>query len=139
MQPSCSACIEGKETRSVPKKTTDYNGRIALIKSPANFCMDFSFNSFKRPIDKERGDSGHSCEMHSDGGENFNRYGDLCWKCRELNSTTVSHDGAVSEIFLDKVVNAGPSVMFRFYMDHQGKPKHGLPLFNDPGVSTIDV
>ena len=58
---------------------------------------------------------------------------------RELNSTTVSHDGAVSEIFLDKVVNAGPSVMFRFYMDHQGKPQHGLPLFNDPGVSTIDV
>ena len=30
-------------------------------------------------------------------------------------------------------------VCVRFYMDHVGEPQHGLPLFNDCGMSTLDV
>ena len=73
-------------------------------------------------------------------GVNFNRYGDLCWKCRELNSTEIEHsDGSKTNIFVDKVFKQGPSNMNRFYMNNAGKPQNGTPLFGEMGVSTVDL
>ena len=37
------------------------------------------------------------------------------------------------------VMNAGPSVMLWFYINHEGRPQSGIPLFNEPGVSTVAV
>ena len=30
-------------------------------------------------------------------------------------------------------------ILNRFYMNHEGEPQYGLPLFNECGVSTLDV
>ena len=134
IQPACDVCITRPKGTRV---TTKYNGRVALVKTPVEFFMDFVLTCIKIPKEEEYPE--HSCQFYAEAGEDFNRHGDLCWKCRELNSATIDHGDAVSQIFLDKIVNAGPSVMLRFYMDHNGESKFGLPLFNDPGVSTIDV
>ena len=134
VQPSCDVCIKRSKGHQI---TTIFNGKVALVISSVDFFMKFIPSCIKFP--KEDEVAGHSCESYADSGENFNRHGDLCWKCRELNSTTIDHGDAHSEIFLDKIGNAGPSVMLRFYMNHEGECKFGLPLFNDPGVSTLDV
>ena len=38
-----------------------------------------------------------------------------------------------------KYTLAGPSVMLWFYINHEGRPQSGIPLFNEPGVSTVAV
>ena len=94
--------------------------------------MNFVQQVHKRPPD----DPNHNCDQYATW-ENFNRYGDLCWKCKEFNSTVIEHETAATTIFLDQVKQAGPSVKMKYYMNHQGELQDGLPLFNLPGVSLL--
>ena len=132
VQPACKEC-ENKEPFG-KTKNEDYMGRKYNLKTPYEFWIDFSSKSYKHPDEK------HSCDAVGEGNINFNRYGDLCHLCRDLNSTTFKHDnGSQTHIFLDKVFKEGPSSMNRFYMNHEGEPQYGLPLFGECGVSTLDV
>ena len=138
VQPACEKCVSLHKTNfGVRQKTTDYNGRIAVIKHPMDFFMEFSKKLSIQPAEKNG--EGHSCDRYSETGQNFNKYGDLCYLCRELNSITIKHEDAETSIFLDQHRSSGPSVWLRYYMNHNGKPQQGLPLYNEPGVSTIDV
>ena len=134
-QPGCNDCAD-------PNKAHDYNGRVMKVINGYRFWDSFQKRSYKRPNDDQNHDCDQArlCEFSGVSGENFNRYGDLCMKCRRLNSTIVDHDdGAISEIHIDSVINAGPSVKFEYHINHKGPLHMGLPLFNDPGVSTVDV
>ena len=95
VQPACKKCKDQKPFHTV--KTEDYLGRDYNLKTPYQFWIDFSSQSYKRPDEK------HSCNAACEGNINFNRYGDLCGWCRELNSTTFKHEnGSETHIFMDK-------------------------------------
>ena len=113
VQPACKKCKDKKPFHQV--KTEYYMcmgdgniGREYNLKTPYQFWIEFSSQSYKRPDEK------HTCDATGHTGVNFNRYGDLCGFCTELNSTTIKHDnGSETHIFLDKVFKEGPSNMNR--------------------------
>ena len=114
----------------------NYQGRVLKIIAPGEFLMNFVQQVHKYPPD----DPNHSCDRvsHLESlGVDFNRYGDLCWKCKEINSTVIEHENATTSIFLDSVKQAGPSVKMKYHMNHQGEIQEGLPLFNLPDVSLL--
>ena len=109
IQPACNKCKNERAFHKV--KNEDYMGRAYNMKTPYEFWRDFTSKSYKRPDKKHSCDGGF--EGHT-GHVNFNRYGDLCGWCRDLNSTTIQHEnGSETRIFLDKVFKEGPSNMNR--------------------------
>ena len=47
IQPACNKYIKSKD--DMCKKTTEYQVRVAFLKSPGNFWMDFYNQCYKRP------------------------------------------------------------------------------------------
>ena len=132
-QPACKKCVLDD-----PMKSSHVRGgffeREFNLKTPYKFWSHFSSRSWKRPNKDHDCDEYHFMLETGAAGLNHNRYGDLCLRCQDLNSTTIKHeDGSLTHIFLDQVFKYGPSSMKTYYIDNKGKPQYGFPLFNDMG------
>ena len=144
-QPACHKCVEKEPSMKNSYIRGGLLGRGFNLKTPYKFLSRFSSRSWKHPSDDHDCDHYHSTDdllvTTGVGGLNHNRYGDLCLRCKELNSTTVKHeDGSSTHIFLDQVFKYGPSSMKTFYIDNKDKAQYGFPLFNDmDGSSTVMV
>ena len=130
LQPACTTCVNSDGQLDKRFQTHD-NGRIFRVKTPQQFWLQFVKDSHTRPSED------HNCDSNGGAHGNFNKHGDLCGHCIELNSVDIQHKDATTHIFLDSAFKAGPSILLQYYLDHQGKPQKGLPLFNEPGVSTV--
>ena len=117
IQPACNKCQDKRQV--VRQKHTEYLGRKYNLVLPYAFLQEFIDNSWKRP------EANHNCDdFLYNPKQSFDKYGDICKKCQDLNSTDIKHDdGSKTNIFLDMVVKRGCSDRQRFYMTHKGKPQ----------------
>ena len=117
-RPACDECLKRNSINTdlpmnILEKSRDFNGRKMVMVSCEEFFMS-KYNRFMKPLH----DGG--CDSF-DGSINFNRHGDLCWKCKDAHKTDIFHnDSSRSNITIDQKRHSGPSFQLTYHIDNIG-------------------